>query len=317
MVDINEKICFVIAPIGENGSETRERSDLVLDHIIQPAVESFGYKAVRADNIDRPGIITTQVIQYVLDAHLVIADLTERNPNVFYELAIRHITRKPFIQIMQEGEGIPFDIAATRIIPVDHNHLGKAAEAREKIKAQIESLEANPQDLETPISTSVDLQRLRHSNAPEERSLADSLSIVIRTELSNLAELVNMGSGNINEREIRQIIHEVMSAAGLSNPRQAAILPREIPTIILYSRSLYGFLIALSVFRERVPWIYELGMEVYRQAEEGRMEKATEIFRELTRLIDLAERRLPRQLMFATRELAAQFERIIEDDLPF
>jgi len=85
-----KKSCFVIAPIGQEESETRNRSDLVLKHIIKPAAEECGYKAVRADEISEPGIITTQVIQRLIDDDLVIADLTERNPNVFYELAIRH-----------------------------------------------------------------------------------------------------------------------------------------------------------------------------------------------------------------------------------
>ena len=108
MTDENVKMCFVIAPIGEPDSETRKRSDQILRHIIRPAVEHRGYEAVRADELDKPGMITSQVIQHVIGAPLVIADLTERNPNVFYELAIRHAIRKPIIQIIRKGENIPF-----------------------------------------------------------------------------------------------------------------------------------------------------------------------------------------------------------------
>jgi len=57
-----EKSCFVIAPIGGEESETRKRSDLVLECIIKPAAEKCGYKAVRADEISESGIITTQII---------------------------------------------------------------------------------------------------------------------------------------------------------------------------------------------------------------------------------------------------------------
>ena len=103
-----QKTCFVIAPIGEPESDTRSRSDLVLRHIIRPAVEAKGYKAIRADEISEPGIITSQVIQHVVDDSLVIADLTERNPNVFYELAVRHVFRRPPIQIIERREDIPF-----------------------------------------------------------------------------------------------------------------------------------------------------------------------------------------------------------------
>ena len=62
----HEKTCFVISPIGDPDSDTRKRADQVLKHVIRPAVSTCGYKAVRADEIDKPGIITSQVIQHVV-----------------------------------------------------------------------------------------------------------------------------------------------------------------------------------------------------------------------------------------------------------
>jgi hypothetical protein len=59
-----EKICFVIAPIGGEGTETRKRSDQILKYVIQPSVSSCGYEALRADQISQPGDITTQVIHH-------------------------------------------------------------------------------------------------------------------------------------------------------------------------------------------------------------------------------------------------------------
>lgn len=152
MTDTNEKICFVIAPIGKPGSDTRRRSDQVLQHIIRPAVESCGYKAVRADDIADPGIITNQIIRHVVDDPLVIADLTEQNANVFYELAIRHFFRKPFVQIIDKVEDIPFDLSAMRTIQVDHQNPESVEEAKNQIRKQIQSLEASPSSLENPIS---------------------------------------------------------------------------------------------------------------------------------------------------------------------
>src|SRR5207245_4822666 len=96
--------CFVISPIGEEGTEIRRRADRVFKHIIEPVVEECGYKAVRADQISKPGIITSQIIQHLAEDPLVIADLAGHNANVFYELAVRHVTRKPVIQITQLGE---------------------------------------------------------------------------------------------------------------------------------------------------------------------------------------------------------------------
>ena len=127
------KLCFVISPLGEPDSETRKRSDQVLKYVVRPAVESCGYSAVRADKIDKPGMITSQVIQHVVDDALVVADLTERNPNVFYELAIRHALRKPFVQIIRKGDTIPFDVANSRTIYVDHTDLDSVHTAKDDI----------------------------------------------------------------------------------------------------------------------------------------------------------------------------------------
>jgi len=98
-----ETTCFIIAPIREEDSEQRIRSDKVLKHIIKPAVEKYELRAIRADHISSPGMITSQIIQHILKDRIVIADLTDHNPNVFYELALRHAFRKPVIQIIQKG----------------------------------------------------------------------------------------------------------------------------------------------------------------------------------------------------------------------
>jgi hypothetical protein len=180
-----EKTCFVIAPIGEPESDIRKRSDQILKHIISPAVKQCGYESLRADKISEPGIITSQVIQHVVEDSLVIADLTGRNPNVFYELAIRHAIKKPLVQIIKKGEAIPFDVAGTRTVHVDHHDLDSVEEAKAEIIKQIRSVEKDPAKVDTPISVALDLQILRQSENPEERSLADMVSAVseLRTSI--------------------------------------------------------------------------------------------------------------------------------------
>jgi hypothetical protein len=183
---MSEKICFVISPIGEPESDTRKRADSVLNYIITPIVKSKGYDPLRADKISDPDIITSQVIQYIIDSPLVIADLSEKNANVFYELAIRHAIKKPLIQIIRKGESIPFDVQGMRTIFVDHQDLGSAEEAKVEIGKQIDAIEKNASIIQTPISMAIDLQSLRQSTNPEQRSLAD-----IQTSLSALRSSTN------------------------------------------------------------------------------------------------------------------------------
>jgi len=184
------RTCFVIAPIGKENSDVRLRSDQVLKHIINPAANDCGYETVRADQISEPGLITSQVIQHVVDDPLVIADLTGWNPNVFYELSLRHALKKPVVQIIQANENIPFDISASRTIFVDHHDLDSVAKAKEEIVRQIKAVEKNPTDVDTPISVAIELQLLRQSENPLEKSNAEILTTLsdIRSTLIDLRE---------------------------------------------------------------------------------------------------------------------------------
>ncbi len=112
------KTCFVISSIGNRNSETRIRSDALLNLVIKPVLEKLGYVVVRADEITEPHIIPKDIIKHLEDDTLVIADIHDHNPNVFYELGLRNVVNKPYILIKNPGKHPPFDINQTRAI--DH-----------------------------------------------------------------------------------------------------------------------------------------------------------------------------------------------------
>jgi hypothetical protein len=190
MMPLKSHICFVIAPIGRENSPERIRSDQVFRHVIAPAATECGYEAIRADNISEPGLITSQVIQHVVADPLVVADLTGRNPNVFYELALRHAIKKPVVQIIQANEQIPFDVAATRTVQLDHHDLDSVAHAKQEIIRHIKSVEQNPSEVDNPISVAIDLQFLRQSDNPLEKSNAEIMALLqqLKTGVEDLVE---------------------------------------------------------------------------------------------------------------------------------
>lgn len=113
------KKCFVISPIGTEGSDTRKHADLVFEFIIQPAMKECEIEAFRSDHLDKPGWITDQVFEEIYTADVCIADLTFGNPNVFYELAVAQTANRPVITLIKKGQTIPFDIRDFRCIEYD------------------------------------------------------------------------------------------------------------------------------------------------------------------------------------------------------
>lgn len=114
-----DNTCFIISPIGGDGSEERLHADLVLSSLIEPALQDLGLVAVRADKISKPGLITGQVIDHITRAPMVIADLSFGNPNVYYELALRHATRRPIVQLIRSSDPLPFDVGQFRTVVID------------------------------------------------------------------------------------------------------------------------------------------------------------------------------------------------------
>lgn len=107
---------FVIQQIGSKDSSERKRADEIYQGIIVPAVNSAGLEAYRADLDLTPGAITAKMLSELLKARVVIADLTGRNPNVFYELGITHSFARPLISIADSANSLPFDAKDERII---------------------------------------------------------------------------------------------------------------------------------------------------------------------------------------------------------
>jgi hypothetical protein len=131
------KVCFFVAPIGDDDSETRHHSDLLLASLVEPAIAELGLTVIRADGIDRPGVITAQVIEHIAKARLVVADLSFHNPNVFYELALRHATGKPTVHLVRSQDNIPFDIDQFRTIRIDTSDIYAFVPQMETYKAEI------------------------------------------------------------------------------------------------------------------------------------------------------------------------------------
>ncbi|WP_445321756.1 hypothetical protein [Paenibacillus sp. FSL H3-0310] len=200
------KECFVVSPIGEAGSEIRRRADQVLKHVVIPSVVECGFDVedvVRADTISNPGAITHQIITSIINSDLVIADLTGNNANVYYELAIRHVLRKPYVQICDVNTALPFDVKNQRTIMFDYKDLDSVADAKRLLVEYAKSALAQPDSLMTPIHEGLIIDGLLTSEKPSEQILGKLMENV--ADLTNEVRRIS-GNYSSKERKIRNSI---------------------------------------------------------------------------------------------------------------
>jgi hypothetical protein len=124
------KLCFVLMPFSPE-------FDNVYRELIEPALASFGFKALRADEMSAPGAVIEQIRIAIQQAHMCIADVSWSNPNVMYELGLAQAGGKPTILLGQNVQRLPFDIQSQRIIQYDLKNLQAA---RLKLEAAINSV---------------------------------------------------------------------------------------------------------------------------------------------------------------------------------
>jgi hypothetical protein len=129
-------------------------------NMIKPAVESAGLKCIRADEIVHSGLIDVPMYQQLLNADVVVADLSTSNKNAFYELGVRHALR-PFTTVVIAEDGIktfPFDV--NHVVVRQYHHLGEDIGFDEVMRFRglltasiLEILKKQPPDKDSPVYT--------------------------------------------------------------------------------------------------------------------------------------------------------------------
>ncbi|GHU60164.1 hypothetical protein AGMMS49975_28910 [Clostridia bacterium] len=145
MSDKITKKVFLICPIGEEKYGVRAHLDKLLK-MLGNALNPIHYELVRADKIGDIGIITRQIINELLSADFVIADITHLNANVFYELAIRDCAKKPGMIIydksLMDSKKIPFDVNAVRTFYYDVDIADAWTEFQSKLVDQLQKTQS-------------------------------------------------------------------------------------------------------------------------------------------------------------------------------
>jgi uncharacterized protein DUF4071 len=149
-------LCFVLMPFGKkmDAAGRVTNFDSVYTKIIAPAVERSGLEPIRADEEKIGGTIHKPMFERLMLCHYAVADITGANPNVFYELGIRHAMRpRSTVIVFGEGTVLPFDIALVRGIAYKTDGAGEPVDVETtlaQIAGQLQAARGNPLD-DSPI----------------------------------------------------------------------------------------------------------------------------------------------------------------------
>lgn len=181
--------CFVIMPFN------MENANSIYENWIKPAVEGINTKNLnfichRADKTQRPGEIISHILNNLFDSEIVIADLTGKNPNVFYELGVRHTLSNNTILISQNIEDIPFDLRTQRIITYQFTPDGML-NLKKHIETAIHSIIDSMEETDNPVREFLlkkEVQKFFSGSNLPSYNLVESLLSEITTLKKNFSE---------------------------------------------------------------------------------------------------------------------------------
>jgi len=194
-----EKICFVIMPISDQDDYEKGHFARVYQHIIKPACELAGFKPVRADDEVKTNYIVVDIIKKVLDSHIVICDLSAKNPNVLYELGIRQSFNKKSVLIKDKKTNRIFDIQGLRTIDYDENL--RIDEVQKSISTIAKTIKETYEQNDDEVNSLIQLLSIKP---------AELKSFEISQESSIIMDSLNDISNrlyNIENKEKRNFLH--------------------------------------------------------------------------------------------------------------
>lgn len=115
----DEDVCFIVMPFSV------ESLNIVYEDFVRPTlVDRCQLRAERGDDVFGSNVIMDDITKSIRKAHLIIADLTGRNANVFYEVGIAHALNKQVLLMTQSIDDVPFDLRHRRALVYEYSPRG-------------------------------------------------------------------------------------------------------------------------------------------------------------------------------------------------
>lgn len=195
----NPITCFVIMPFGEKTDADGKviNFDKIYQSLIKDTIESLGITCVRCDEIREAGWIHSKMFEHIYNSDVAIVDITSLNPNVFYELGVRHaLVESGTVLIRRKGTAIPFNIQGFQVIEYDRRNIENDDEAKKKIADLIQNgLKLKKKD--SPVYEVLDL---KIGTVPKELTKTEYFTYKLR---------------NVNNKEIGLVTGDLRNVKGI------------------------------------------------------------------------------------------------------
>ncbi len=130
--------CFVMMPFGEWFNRYYQE-------IYIPAIREAGFEPVRGDELFTTGSVVEQIWEQVTKSPVLLADLTGKNANVFYELGLAHAARKPVVFTASNIDDVPFDLRHLRVIVYDIREPNWAVKLSNEVTEYLKNAKTEPE----------------------------------------------------------------------------------------------------------------------------------------------------------------------------
>lgn len=198
--------CFVLMPF-------KEPFDTYYKSILRPAVIAANLDPLRGDSIFTPTPIMSDVWKMIQEAKVLVAELTEKNANVFYELGLAHAIGKPVVLITETMDDVPFDLQQLRVIVYDKDDPAWGNKLKNSITAFLSETLAEPVDA-VPLM----FRKRVKSQAPADSDLSIRLDSLERQVSSMALGQMRGPRGSLG------IVHSDLEMRGFEiNSRKAAL----------------------------------------------------------------------------------------------
>jgi hypothetical protein len=178
---MKKKTCFVIMPFSETVTCTKNRWTSIYENMIKPAVtgSKLGFTCERSS--PRTGNLIKDILNKLDVADVVIADLTDMNPNVFYELGVRHTLRNRTILITQDMKHVPSDLQSYWVVVYKRGRLGNA-DFKQKMREILREMTKAPDKPDSPVADF--LKQTNRTLLSQEKSATSKKLTALCSELS-------------------------------------------------------------------------------------------------------------------------------------